>query len=196
MAEQKALNKNFLIAAVLGLGILSGLLGYNFAGKNYFHKKEITPVTPQARIISFKGFPEGTKAVAEIKINDGASSPLTVEDGHLVLNEEQIKELRAPYIISATFQLPDGTYRDFSWSLQSNGAWYDFLADGFRPKDKILFSTNKFVGDDMPFDWSGKFVYPMVLEVKQEFSVCFDITETAANRKLSLCQFKSGMKQG
>lgn len=196
MAEQKALNKNFLIAAVLGLGILSGLVGYNFAGKYYASKNAITPVTAQARIVSFKGFPEGTKVVAEIKINKGAPTPLTVEDGHFVLNTEQLQAFRVPYVISATFQLPDGTYRDFSWTLESNGAWYDFLADGFRPKDTIFFTANNSAGVDLPFDWSGKFVYPIVLEVVQDYEVCFDITETAASRKLSLCQFKSGMKQG
>ena len=167
MAEQKALNKNFLIAAVLGLAILSGVVGYYYAGKT-----EIVPVKPDANIVTFNGFPEGTTAKAELNLG-GKISPVNIEDGQFVLNDQQLQEFAAPYVVTATFEYPDGTYRDFSWALQSNGAWYDFLADGFRSTDKILFSTNNFSSDDMSFDWSGKFVYPLVLEVRQEFSVCF-----------------------
>jgi hypothetical protein len=190
MTEQKALNKNFLIAAVLGLGILSGVIGYFYAGKT-----QIIPVKTEAKIVTFQGFPEGTKAKAEINLG-GKISPIDVEGGQFLLSDKQLEEFAAPYVISATFQYPDGSYRDFSWTLESNGAWYDFLADGFRPTDKIVFSANNFVGKEMSFDWSGKLAYPLVLEVNQDFKICFDITETPANRKLSLCQFKSGMKQG
>ena len=193
MAGEKVLNKNFLIAAVLGLGIASGVAGYAFkeAGQE---RKESARSTEQD-IITFNGFPEGTTATAQIEMG-GNTTQVAVEAGRLVLNEDQVKNFRIPYVLSASFTYPDGTYRDFSWSMASNGAWYDFLADGFSSDDKVLLTTNDIPGVDMGFDWSGKFVFPLVLELVLDYELCFDITETAANRKLNLCQFKPGMKQG
>jgi len=184
MAEQKA-PKNLKLAAVLVTTlalVLTALFFFNAP------KKTQKSLPPEA-IISYQGLPADTTITAEISVG-GKTRALTTTDKAFLLTPEQREDFYAPYNIKAQLHSEKNGYRDISWSLQSNGAQYSILADGFKPTDKISLSINGQTVITIPFDWSGRIEVPIILRTGMDTTTCITIEESSET--LGFCHFATG----
>lgn len=185
-------NQLFLFLAVILLG---------GAGVLVFLADKETPQVGYVRlaphkIVTFSGFPEGTQVKANMRM-DRKNYPVEVVEDSFTLTPEQIADFGFPYTLTASFQYPDGTYRDFSWDVDARGVDYEIVSDGFKQQDRISLVIDDFRGpEDLPFDWSGKLEFPVGVRVYSDVKTCVEIVETASKNRLNLCHFNPGEKQG
>lgn len=150
---------------------------------------------PPQKIITFSGFPEGTKVTANMRMGRKDYS-ITVADNSFVLSPEQIEDFAFPYTLTASFQYPDNTYRDFSWDVDARGVDYEIVSDGFKQQDRIsLVIDNNRGPEDLPFDWSGRLEFPVGVRVYTDVKTCVEIVETASKNLLNLCHSNPGEKR-
>lgn len=191
MIKQRKNQIIFLLAAVL-LGA-AGILLYLANTKN--PQVGYVRLAPQ-KIITFSGFPEGTKVTANIRMKR-KDYPITVVEDSFALTPEQIADFGFPYTLSASFQYPDGTYRDFSWDVDARGVDYEIVSDGFQQRDRISLVIDGARGpENLPFDWSGRLEFPVGVRVYTDVKTCVEIVETASKHLLNLCHSNPGEKQG
>ncbi len=179
------------IKALLLLSSVCFLAAYLFLVKT---KEEQTGEYRKApsELITFQGLPADTQVNATIEMN-GKILDLSVNDAAITLDQQQQSDFKLPYKLKAILNYPDGTHRDLSWTVDSRGANYEILADGFNPDDLITLRLNESTGlDKLPFDWSGRIELPIVLEVYKNITSCIDVYETNRKETLSFCHFNSG----
>ena len=151
---------------------------------------------PPHNIITFSGFPEGTKVTANLRMGK-KDYPVTVVENAFVLTPEQTANFSFPYTLTSSFQYPDGTYRDFSWDVDSRGVDYEIVSDGFKRHDKISLVIDGQRGpENVPFDWSGRLEFPIGVRVYTDVKTCIEIVEAASKDLLNLCHSNPGEKRG
>lgn len=181
-------------AALLLVGAVA--IGIYFTFFFSVEKKLLNARDMPTDIVTMTGLPEGTGVTATLNMN-GKISPVSFMENRLALTPQQQKIFQLPYVLKASVQYPDGTYRDFSWSMGETGAKYRILADGFSPDDRITLRIEESTAEaNTPFDWSGRLEFAIVLEVIYDATACIDIFESAPNRTITLCHFNPGRKQG
>ncbi len=192
MSKQRR-NQIFLFLAVLLLGAAAALV--------FLAQEQELPQTgyirlPPQKIVSFSGFPDGTKVSANMRMGKKDYS-LDISENSFVLTPEQIENFGFPYTLTASFQYPDGTYRDFSWDVDKRGVDYEIVSDGFKQQDRIRLVIDKApASQDLPFDWSGRLEFPDGVRVYTDVTTCLEITETASKNHLNLCHSNPGEKRG
>lgn len=172
-----------IAAAVIACGYMASI--------GMFERKLEAKRLPPEYLVSFTGLPDDPKLQATIQIGNKTSAvPFT--DGKLILTEEQKKGFTLPYRLKVTFQTADEKYHDFIWDIDSQGVEYYITVDGFSSNDHILLALDGDTSLDIPFDWSGRIVLPIMLIIAKDTKSCIEIW----NKKnlLGACHMITGKK--
>lgn len=148
--------------------------------------------TPQEKpaFASVTDLPRGSTIHSTFEYRGGAQD-LASTDGDI---SAPTVTLSPPYKFGVSVQLPENTYRDFSFSVSGDGKTLSVLADGFHAGDRVNLSVggqNRFAR--LPADWSGKIELstPLdgqraracieVLGRQETLGLCHNLPETGAS---------------
>lgn len=188
MMPENTISRGRKVKAAIVIAVLVAALGYLASILVFQHEANVKR-SPPGTIIEFTGLPEGAAVDATIHMN-GRTRALPYADGKLVLTPEEKADFALPFTIAATLRTPDEKYHDFTWKIDARGVEYSVTADGFSPKDKIMFSLDGSPSVDIPFDWSGRIEIPAMLIIAKNTKACIEIW--ASGKLLGACHMVTG----
>lgn len=161
-----------------------------YCGLSYYRYTLQTLRQPPSDIIVFQNFPSDVKFEAYLENKSGVSA-VSVVDGVLSLSDDQRKNFKLPYSITAKLTKADNVY-DIKWSIDKDGVEYAVALAGFKPSDILSFSLNDTTSvSKAEFDWSGRLTVEGFMIKTQDMKACVAVD---GSLPLEFCHFVTGRK--